>query len=290
MIELHCHTTASDGTLSPEALVEHAAALGLTHLAITDHDTTKGSLEAAPLCRERRITLIPAIEISSTYDGRSMDLLGYGIDPRDPELLKGLDAMVHRRLLRIPKMIERLRTAGVEVSEEEVYALAPDGVVGRPHVAQALVNRGVVADVAEAFEKYLARGRIGYVPKENLSPEEAIGLITEAGGVAVLAHPRYLNFTDDRLEAMLDRLTAAGLAGIEVYYSQHTEDDVERFAYIAAKRGLVATGGSDFHGSRKPHIRLGIGPQGRPLQKELAERLLERIESRKGRRPAEGAR
>lgn len=281
MIELHCHTTASDGTLSPEALVEHAAELGVTHLAITDHDTTKGSLLAAPLCHERGIVLIPAIELSSTYEGQSMDLLGYGIDCGDPALRDALDAMVGRRRMRIPMMIERLRREGVDVEADEIYALAPDGVVGRPHVAQALVDRGVVANVAEAFEKYLARGRVGYVPKENLTPEEAIGLIEAAGGLAVLAHPRYLKLGEVEFDAMLDRLIGAGLAGIEVHYSQHMEGDVERFGRIAQERGLLATGGSDFHGSRKPDIHLGMGPQGRPLPQALAEDLLQAIEGRR---------
>ena len=197
MIELHCHTTASDGTMSPAALVEHAASLGITHLAITDHDTTKGSLEAEPLCRDRGIVLIPAIELSTTYEGQPMDLLGYGIDRRHPALLAALANMVRQRQLRIPKMIDRLRAEGVEVSEEEVRSLAPDGVIGRPHVARALVNRGVVASVSEAFERYLSRGRVGYVPKENFTPEEAIGLILAAGGVAVLAHPGYLRLSAD---------------------------------------------------------------------------------------------
>lgn len=282
MIELHCHTTASDGTLSPRELVEHAASLGVTHLAITDHDTVEGSVQARPLCDERGIVWISAVELSSTYRGRSMDLLGYGVNPEHPSLRQALDAVVEERRQRVPKMIAGLRAQGVEVSEEDVYALAPGGVVGRPHVAQALVRRGAAADVAEAFERYLVRGKAGYVPKENLPPEKAIELIGEAGGVAVLAHPRYLKLDEAELHEALDRLTAAGLVGIEVYYSQHTAADVERYLSIAKARGLVVTGGSDFHGSNKPHIRLGMGPGGEPLKRELAENLLAAIERRRG--------
>lgn len=291
MIELHCHTTASDGTLSPQELVEHAASLGVTYLAITDHDSVEGSVEAEPMCRERGIVLIPAIEISSTYQGRPMDLLGYGIDPDHSGLREALDAMVRERRQRIPKMIERLRAEGVEVSAEDVYALAQGGVVGRPHVALALVRLGAAADVAEAFERYLARGRPGYVPKENLPPEKAVELIAAAGGLAVLAHPCYLKMDDAQLEEALDRLTAAGLAGIEVYYSQHTASDVERYGRVAKEKGLLVTGGSDFHGSNKPHIRLGMGPGGEDLPRELAENLLEAIESvRKAKEAGESAR
>lgn len=250
-------------------------------MAITDHDTVDGVVRAAPLCRERGIVLIPAIELSSTYHGRSMDLLGYGIDPTHPGLVQALDSAVRERRMRIPKMIARLRAQGIELSEEDVYALAPNGVVGRPHVALALVNRGAAADVADAFERYLVRGKAGFVPKENLPPEKAIQLINSAGGLAVLAHPRYLKMTEAELNEALDRLMAAGLAGLEVYYSQHTAADVQLYDRIAQERGLLVTGGSDFHGQNKPHIPLGAGPKGKPLPRELAENLLEAIERRR---------
>lgn len=280
MIDLHCHTTASDGTLSPKALVEHAAKLGLTHLAITDHDSTQGVLDAEGFCREMGIHLIPAIELSAAIDGQPVDLLGYGIDPRHPPLLAALDDMVGRRRRRISEMIVRLRAEGVELGEEEVHAQAAGGVVGRPHVARALVQRGIVQSVSDAFERYLKRGRAGYVPKENFSPEEAIALIVNAGGLPVLAHPRYLKLDEEACDRLLDRLIAAGLGGIEVYYSQHTPQDVARFESAARERKLVATGGSDFHGANKPHILLGRGPQGEPLPAVLAERLLAAIDER----------
>jgi len=277
VIELHCHTTVSDGTLTPGELVELAASLGITHLAITDHDSTGGVKEAARACGSRDIVLIPGVEMSATYQERPMDLLGYGIDPDDPALSAALADMVRRRADRLGEMLRGLRSAGIELEEDEVIQLAAGGVVGRPHVAQALVRRGVVSSVAEAFDHYLGRGRPGYVPKENFTPEEAIELITGAGGVAVLAHPRYLKLDDDQFRALLDRLMDAGLAGIEVYYSQHTAEDVARFERFARQRGLLATGGSDFHGANKPEIRLGIGALGRPLDETMAEALLERI-------------
>jgi len=277
VIELHCHTTASDGTLTPAELVEVAASLGITHLAVTDHDTTAAIEEARRSCDEVGITLIPAVEVSASYQGRPIDLLGYGIDPRNPRLVSALAGMVKRRAARLGAILARLRSAGIDLEEEEVTQLAAGGVVGRPHIAQALVRRGVVSSVAEAFERYLARGRPGYVPKENFTPEEAIALITGAGGIACLAHPCYLKLDDDQFSSLLDRLIAAGLAGLEVYYSQHTAEDVERFGRFAARRGLLATGGSDFHGATKPHIRLGIGPLGEPLPDALAHQLLARL-------------
>ena len=277
MIDLHCHTTASDGTLTPHELVELAAARGFTHLAITDHDSVAGTKAAAPLCRTAGILLIPAVELSTEYEGQPVDILGYGIDPDAPVLGSALRAMVTARAERLPRMIERLRGAGIDITREEVERFAEGGVVGRPHLARALVERGVVANVSEAFERYIGRGRVGYEPKEVLTPEQAIAVVKDAGGIAVLAHPCYLKLDDAEFDRMLDRLTAAGLAGIEVYYSQHTPDHVQRFEACARERRLLATGGSDFHGASKPHIALGDGPGGRPLPAELAAALLDAL-------------
>lgn len=281
MIDLHCHTTASDGTLSPEAVVAHAAKSKISHLAITDHDTTRGVLEAQAAARAYDVHLIPAIELSASVAGQPMDLLGYGIDPRHPPLLAALDEMVRRRKERIAAMIERLNAQGVALDQEQVFVHARGGVIGRPHIARALVERGHAASVAEAFERYLKRGRAAYVPKESFSPEEAVGLIVDAGGLPVLAHPGYLKMDDEALGGLLDRLVAAGLGGIEVYYSQHTPQDVARFKRMARERDLVATGGSDFHGATKPHIQLGRGPQGEPLPRQLAENLLAALAKRR---------
>lgn len=277
MIELHCHTTASDGTLSPSELVRHAHRLGVTHLAITDHDTVAGVRLAQPLCAERSIHLIPAVELSTRDDGVSLDILGYGIDVDADPLTRALDAVVAARNERAPKMVARLREAGFSVTMDDVLDAAAGGVVGRPHIARALVDRGVVANVKEAFRTLLGEGCVGYVPKEVLTPDQAVSVIRSAGGLAVLAHPCYVGHAPLRFLHMLDRLTAAGLEGLEVYYSQHTEEDVARYAAAARERQLLATGGSDFHGENKPHIALGSGPGGRPLPASLAEVLLARL-------------
>lgn len=282
MIDLHCHTTASDGTLSPAALIERAAADGFTHLAITDHDSVAGVKQAAPLAQRLGICLIPGVELSSRLDEQPVDILGYGIDPDAPALVATLEAMVEARNQRMPRMIQRLREAGIEIEMADVERFAEGGVVGRPHLARALVAKGFATSVADAFDRYLGRSCIAYVPKEALSPARAIEVIRAAGGLAVLAHPCYLRFEPAALVKVLDELVAAGLGGIEAYYSQHTAQQVERFERLGRERGLVITGGSDFHGSTKPDIRLGAGPGGKPLPVRLACDLLAAIEKGKG--------
>lgn len=279
MIDLHCHTTASDGSLAPLELVEKAAALSMTHLSITDHDTTAGLTEARQACHDASIVLIPGIELSTRYDGRPMDILGYGIDSESSELQRGLARLVKARYERIPRMIARLQEAGLDIAVDDVIDHVGGDVIGRPHVAQALVRKGIVADVNEAFKRYIGRGQAGYVPKEVLSYEDAIRLIRAAKGIAVLAHPGFLKLESRRFEMLLDQLMDAGLAGIEVYYSLHTPDEVTNYAETAKKRGLLATGGSDFHGRSKPDIELGMGPEGKPLPTSLAIDLLRAIES-----------
>lgn len=279
MIDLHTHTTASDGTYTPEDLVALAHELGISHLAITDHDSVQAIAPAREACKKLGITLIPAIELSVRYRDRPMDILGYGIQPDHPRLTEALATQIERRNRRIPLMLKRLEERGLNLTEADVREAAQGQVIGRPHIARALVDKGVVDSIAEAFEKYLGRGRSGYVPKEVLAPIDAIQLIKKTGGLAVLAHPTYLRFDGDEFEVMLGELIEAGLEGIEVYYSQHTQEEVEAYEQAAKRHGLLATGGSDFHGANKPHIRLGIGPMGQPLHEELALNLLDRVAS-----------
>lgn len=277
MIELHCHTNASDGTFSPEELVRHAAALSMTHLAITDHDTTAGLPPAQEACAREGILLIPGIELSTRYEEQPVDILGYGIDPDAKVLQEALARVVAARNERIPHIVQRLRDIGIDIDQDMITRLAPGGVVGRPHVAKALVEMGVAGSVKEAFDKFLARGLPGYVPKQVLSMEEAVGLIKQAGGIAVLAHPCFIRLEPAAFDVMVSQLIKAGLSGIEVYYSQHTREQVETLEQYARERGLLATGGSDFHGATKPHIALGMGPEGKPLPTHLAYDLLEAI-------------
>jgi predicted metal-dependent phosphoesterase TrpH len=252
--ELHAHTTCSDGVYTPSALVEHALASGLSTLAVTDHDTLRGIPEAAGRGRELGVEVIPGIEATSDAglpgNEREVHILGYFVDPASRDLAQAFARLRTRRIERMHEMIGKLKKLGVSVDAAEVMKLE-GASFGRPHLARALVARGAVANVDEAFRKYLAEGRPAFVEKALLPSAEAIAAIRAAGGLAVIAHPgRYKESPD------LDRLAAQGLGGIEVYYPAH---DAERTAFYAAEAkrlSLVATGGADFHGDpgRKPAI------------------------------------
>lgn len=280
MIDLHTHTSASDGSMSPSELVAHAAELGLTCLAVTDHDTTNGLDEARRACEAYGIGWIPGIEMSTKYLGRSMDLLGYGIDPTYPALLDACARLRRKRVERVEVIVSRLNEQGIEIEMEQVQRLALGGTVGRPHVAMALVEAKAATSVAQAFDDLIGKGKYAYVPKETFSPAEAIGLIIEAGGLAVLAHPAFIRLDPEQFESALDDLIAVGLSGIEVYYGRHTAADVARFSALAREKGLLMTGGSDFHGKSKPDVKLGLGPGEIPLGRELADALLAAIDQR----------
>lgn len=240
--DLHAHSTASDGVLSPAELVRAAAAVGLTALALTDHDSTAGVAEAAAAAAQAGLRLVPGVELSTDAIGREVHILGYFCAGRAPleELLAEMRAARRRRL---EQMVERLRAAGLPVALERVLALAGAGAPGRAHVARALVEAGCAASVEEAFDRYLLPGRPGYVPRRKLHPGEAVRAVIAAGGVAVLAHPGLVG--DD---GVLPELLAAGLGGIEVHYPAHTAAQVAHYARLAEELGLIATGGSDFHG------------------------------------------
>ncbi len=270
-IDLHTHTTASDGSLSPAALVQKAHVLGLAALAVTDHDTISGLAEAADTARELGIDFLPGVELSvEDKDGR-FHLLGYGFDPEFPELTEKLTALRRGRAARNVQMAEKMAALGLPVTLDDVRAAAKkhggeeSEVIARPHFAQALINKGVVASVQEAFDKYLASGKPLYQAKEVLTPADAIALLHRAGGVAVMAHPGLIPLSEAALAARVAALQGeAGLDGIESLYSQHSPADTERFLDLARRHDLLVTGGSDFHGTPKPHVPLGIVSQGKP--------------------------
>lgn len=268
-IDLHAHTDVSDGTLSPEALARAAHEAGLVALAVTDHDHV-GGVEAARREGARLgLEVVTGIELSAEEPGaREVHVLGYLLDERDPALLTRLASLRETRERRAELMVERLQALGVEVTLDDVQtaaggaekARAGSRSVGRPHVARALMARGVVASVQEAFDRYLAEGRPAYVPKEKLSGAEAIQLIHGAGGVAVLAHPATL--PEEVREPLVRRLAALGLDGVEVVHSKQGPEERARLAALAVELDLVPTGGSDFHGSVKPDVMLGSGRDG----------------------------
>ncbi|WP_405931114.1 PHP domain-containing protein [Streptomyces sp. NBC_00827] len=250
-IDLHAHSTASDGTDTPAELVRNAAAAGLDVVALTDHDTTRGyadAIDALPA----GLTLVTGAELSCRLDGVSMHMLAYLFDPEEPELLAERELVRDDRTPRAQGMIARLRELGVPITWAQVARIAGDGSVGRPHVASALVELGVVPTVNDAFtEQWLSDGGRAFVEKHETDPFEAIRLIKGAGGVAVFAHPAASKRGRTVPESAIAELAAAGLDGIEVDHMDHEPDTRARLRGLAAELGLLPTGSSDYHGSRK---------------------------------------
>ncbi len=262
MVDLHVHTTRSDGTLTPRQVVEMAARLGLRAVAITDHDSVEGNPEALAAGREFGIPVVPGVEISVRWEGVTFHLLGYGIHRLTPDVVRTFQRLIESRNARNPRMVEKLRALGIEITLEEVEAAAQGGVVGRPHFAQVLVRKGAVKSAQEAFDRLIGRGQPAYVDKARLPPAEACRLIREAGGIPVLAHPGLLETRHPALvPRLVEHLLDLGLAGIEAYYSQHTPAQVARYRALARSHGLLVTGGSDFHhpGSDGPQLGTGFG-------------------------------
>ncbi|MGW4727399.1 PHP domain-containing protein [Streptomyces sp. S1] len=255
-IDLHTHSTASDGTDSPAELVRNAAAAGLDVVALTDHDTTRGHAEAIAALPEG-LTLVTGAELSCRVDGIGLHLLAYLFDPEEPALLAERELVRDDRVPRARAMVGKLRDLGVPVTWEQVARIAGDGSVGRPHVAEALVELGVVPDVSGAFTpEWLADGGRAHVGKHELDPVEAIRLVKAAGGVTVFAHPLAVKRGQVLPEAAIARLAEAGLDGIEVDHMDHDEATRARLRGLAKELGLLTTGSSDYHGSRKT-CRLG---------------------------------
>ncbi|GGW86372.1 phosphatase [Streptomyces malachitofuscus] len=250
-IDLHTHSTASDGTDTPAELVRKAAAAGLDVVALTDHDTTRGHAEALSVL-PTGLTLVTGAELSCRLDGISMHMLAYLFDPEEPALLAERELVRDDRVPRAKSMIARLNDLGVPVTWEQVERIAGDGSVGRPHVATALVELGVVPSVSDAFtQQWLADGGRAYVEKHETDPFEALRLVRNAGGVAVFAHPAASKRGRTVPESAIARLAEAGLDGIEVDHMDHDPDTRARLRGLAKELGLLVTGSSDYHGSRK---------------------------------------
>ncbi|SFY51660.1 PHP domain-containing protein [Streptomyces sp. F-1] len=250
-IDLHCHSTASDGTDTPAELVREAAAAGLDVVALTDHDTTRGHAEAIAAL-PAGLTLIPGAELSCRLDGVSMHMLAYLFDPEEPALLAERELVRDDRVPRAKGMVAKLNALGVPVTWEQVERIAAGGSVGRPHVASALVELGVVETVSDAFtEEWLADGGRAYVDKHETDPFEAIRLVKAAGGVCVFAHPAAAKRGRTVPESAIAKMAAAGLDGIEVDHMDHDAETRERLRGLAKDLGLLVTGSSDYHGTRK---------------------------------------
>ena len=257
-IDLHTHSSRSDGTDAPADLVRAAAAAGLDVLGLTDHDSAAGWEEAAATAAEVGVELVPGMEISCKHRGRGVHLLAYWPDPAHPALVQLLDEVLDGRDDRMPRMVERLRALGHDVSVEDVLAQASGArSVGRPHIADALVARGVVADRDEAFERFLRSGGPAYVDRPAAALEEAVRVVADAGGVTVVAHPWGRESADVMQAEDLAALQAAGLTGVEVDHEDHDPDQRAALRGIARDLGLVVTGSSDHHGTGKVGHDLG---------------------------------
>ena len=257
-IDLHVHTTASDGTMTPARLIRHASELNLGAIAITDHDTIAGIDEAMAEGEKLNIEVVPGIEISVDYT-KEMHILGYYINTKSPELNSVLERLKQYRSERNPCILEKLNNIGLKISMDEVRQKSGGELVGRVHIAQVMKDKGYVDSAQEAFDKYLGFNKIAYVKRKKLLPEKGIQLIKKSGGFAVLAHPHYLSTDYKKIEDVLIKLKGLGLDGVEAYYTDYTPDMHEKYKNMAYKYGLLITGGSDFHGGNKPDIILGKG-------------------------------
>jgi predicted metal-dependent phosphoesterase TrpH len=277
-IDLHLHSTASDGSDAPEAVVALAERNGVRVMALTDHDSVEGYPAAEARAREAGIRLLSGIELSVHEEGSDVHLLAYGFDPAEPELKAAIARYREGRHDRARKILARLKGLGIRISMDEVESIAGGGAVGRPHVAEALLRGGFVETFNEAFQRYLGAHAPAYVAKPPVRLEEASRLVRDAGGVTVLAHPGTLN-RDHHIPSWARR----GLDGIEVWHSKHDAASVARYQGFAAMHGLLMTGGSDYHGERTPAVTVG--------SVAVPERILEPLdEAFRARRPAASGR
>jgi len=279
-IDLHIHSTASDGTLSPAEILKLAQKLKLRAIAITDHDTIAGSKEALNIGLPPDVKYLTGVEISASsppsisYSG-SFHILGYSISLDDPQLNKTLSVLQQARKNRNPQIVKRLNSMGFEFSLKDVAKEVGDGQLGRPHLARYLVKKGFVKSIDEAFKKYLAQGKPAYVDKYRVECREAIEIILNAGGIPVLAHPVLLGIkNNEALENLVVLLKDMGLKGIEVYYPEHSADETALYKELANRYDLLKTGGTDFHGSLKPDIQMGSGKENFFVPYEVYENLI----------------
>ncbi len=258
-IDMHMHSTASDGTSTPEEIARLCKDAGLEYCALTDHDTIAGVERFLAEARKLGLRALPAVEFNTQYDGE-LHILGYGIDINNPEIAERLRYLAHSRSTRAERMVKKLNENGIDISMERVKELAGSGVMGRPHIARALVEKGYAKDLPRGFKEFISAGCIGYVERESISRKEAISLIKKAGGVAVFAHPGITAAADTA--GLVKTMVEEGIDGIEVYYPTHTDEQTEEYLALAKKYGLYVTCGSDFHGSTRPGVSVNEEKRG----------------------------
>lgn len=275
-IDLHVHSNCSDGTFAPEELVAHALKKQLRAFALTDHDSIEGISRAEAAAEGTSLTVIPGIELSTEYQGKDIHILGLGIDPENKAFLDYLRRFQEARDLRNEKMIRRLQEYGVDITPEKMLEQFPDCIWTRSHFALYLQTHGYVKEMWDAFPKYIGNNAPCYVPREGITPRQAVQLVLEGKGHPVLAHPILYRLNPSRLEALVADLTSAGLQGIEAIYSQNRYTDESAMKQLAKRHGLAVTGGSDFHGANKKDIGLGSGKGNLKIPYELWENLASR--------------
>ncbi len=279
MIDLHVHSTFSDGSMSPSELVQYAYRLKLSALAITDHDTVEGVEEAINAGNQLGIEVVSGIELSIKHGESAVHLLGYLFSPSDNAMLIALHRLQTARLERNKVILANLTRLGVDIDMQELEKISCHGQSGRPHIAQLLMQKGVVKNIDEAFDRYLARGGLAYAPRAVLQAEEAIRMIKRAGGVAVLAHPQQLEKSGKDVNCMISKLKTAGLDGVEVYYPTHSRQFKKKLLAMAKKLDLLVTGGSDYHGTIRPGTTLAGGKNCK-VPRELLEEMKTRLEQK----------
>lgn len=259
IIDLHVHSTASDGTFTPTELIAEAKRAGLSAMALTDHDTTSGVKEAMAAAEKENIELIPGIELSTDYNGKEVHIVGLYIDIENQELKEQTAAFRACRDNRNELIIEALQKEGFDITMEALKAENPDCVITRANIARFLFQHGMIKSVQEAFDKYIGDGCKCYINRFKVTPTDAVKLIKQAGGIAILAHPLLYHMSTVNLQKLIDELKEAGLDAIEAIYSTYTTGEEQLMKRIAKENGLLISGGSDFHGSNKPRIKLAVG-------------------------------
>jgi hypothetical protein len=271
-VDLHIHSTASDGRHSPQEIVRRAAGLGLEVIALADHDSVDGIAPALEEARKlNRLQFIPAVEVSTDIPSGEVHILGYFIDYTGEELAAALERFRYSREGRAQGMVAKLAELGVHISWERVRGIAGDGAIGRPHIAQAMLEKGHIGSIKEAFDRYIARDGPAYVERDKMTPEEAVRLILRNRGLPVMAHP----FTAPEPEAMIVELKAAGMVGIEAYYNNYMNEEIGNLIALAKNHGLIITGGSDYHGLDESNETLMGGVE---VPMEAVNRLIARAE------------
>ena len=272
-IDLHVHSTFSDGTNTPQELVSLANKIGLSAMALTDHDTCEGVPFARDAAKGTPLKVIPGIELSTEYHHTEVHIVGLNIDPDNRELLEATREFRQKREHRNELMIELLRQQGFSITMEELIADNPDAVITRANIARFLVDHGEIGSVNHAFERYLGDDCSCYVPREKITPARACTLIQQAGGIPILAHPVLYHMKKAQLEQLIQELIPYGLKGMEVYYSTYDRGQTKDMKNLADEYGLVATGGSDYHGDNKPYIHLGTGKNNLNIPDSILSKL-----------------